>query len=157
MALRWTRSGHAASAGRLCYWAGEQGEGGGNHSSSALRLFKLLLGAPDRQHTIDQYVRTGPDWPNISSRLVPLDHFKTCGRTASDGCLFELIADPYEQTNLAATLPARFAAMLARVEALQPTVYSPVRETTASPRACEVAASQGGYWGPFLSEYDLSK
>ena len=39
--------------------------------------------------------------------------------------------------------------MLARVDALQETVYSPVRGAEAA-RACEVAAENGGYWGPFL-------
>ena len=126
--------------------------GGGEVATGGQKLYKLLLGAPDRKFTIDQYVRTGPSWPNASSRLVPLSHFKTCGRDAVSGCLFELTSDPYEQRNLAAALPQRFEAMLARMDTLQATVYSPVRGR-ASPRACKAATTRyGGYWGPFLGE-----
>ena len=124
--------------------------GGLLQANGSTQLWKLLLGAPDRQHTIDQYVRTGPEWPNATSRLIPLSHFKVCGREVSSGCLFELHSDPYERRNLASVRPSRFRAMLARVDALQATVYSPVRGAMASPRACKVAGENGGYWGPFL-------
>jgi arylsulfatase B len=121
----------------------------GVSNSSARTLYKLLLGAPDRQYTIDQYVRTGPLWPNSSSHLVPLDHFKVCGRTPAKGCLFELESDPYERTNLALSQADRFASMLARVDELQRHVYSPVRGGKDK-RACDAVSDRyDGYWGPF--------
>ena len=114
-------------------------------------LYKLLVGAPSRAHTIDQYVHTGPSWPNETSKLIPLTHLKLCGRRADIGCLFDVAADPHEQTNLAAAMPERFEAMLKRVDELQRSVYSPVRGET-DPRACEVAQENSGYWGPFLGK-----
>ena len=39
--------------------------------------------------------------------------------------------------------------MLARVDALQRTAYSPDRGT-ADPQACKQAAANGGYWGPWV-------
>ena len=56
-------------------------------------LWKLLLGAPDKLYRIDQDVRTGPSWPNSSSKLVPLAHSRTCGRAVKRGCLFEVTSD----------------------------------------------------------------
>lgn len=111
-------------------------------------LYKLVLGAADRLRQVDQYVRTGPSWPNTSSHLVPLAHFKRCDRAAEHGCLFELGGDPYELHNLAAAMPDRFNAMLGRIDELQATVYSPDRGKE-DPRACAVAKANGGYWGPF--------
>ena len=46
-------------------------------------------------------------------------------------------------------MPDLFTAMLARVDALQKTVYSPVRGTKDA-RACKDAQGEyHGYWGPF--------
>jgi arylsulfatase B len=113
-------------------------------------IFKLLVGAPDRKYTIDQYVQTGPSWPNRSSHLVPLSHFKLCARDHAHGCLFDVASDPYERYNLAESMPGLFAEMLARVDELQKGVYSPVRGKEDA-RACTAAkAKYGGYWGPFI-------
>lgn len=113
--------------------------------------WKLLLGPPDKLYTVEQYVQTGPNWPNASSHLVPLLHPKTCGREPARGCLFDVLRDPTERHNLAATNATLFLALLARVDALQQSseVYSPIRGKP-DPRACEVATSKyGGFWGPF--------
>ena len=113
--------------------------------------WKLLLGPPDKLYTVGQYVRTGPNWPNASSHLVPLLHPKTCGREPARGCLFNVLRDPTERRNLAATNATLFRALLARVDALQQSseVYSPIRGKV-DPRACEVATNKyGGFWGPF--------
>ena len=91
-----------------------------------------------------------PVWPNSSSHIIPDVHPKVCGRSPHTGCMFNVFDDPTERRNLAAAQPARFAQMLARVDALQATVYSPVRGDN-DPRACDAAISRyGGYWGPFL-------
>ena len=117
---------------------------------------KILLGAPDRFHTISQNVLTGPNWPNVTSHLVPLLHLKTCGRDPTKGCLFDIYDDPTESHNLAnvnASMRSTFLMMLARVDAMQAEstfVYSPVRGTVDK-RACEVSHEKyNGYWGPFI-------
>mmetsp|Transcript_9953 Transcript_9953/g.29567 ORF Transcript_9953/g.29567 Transcript_9953/m.29567 type:complete len:437 (-) Transcript_9953:305-1615(-) len=115
--------------------------------------YKLLVGAEDKLRTIDQYVQTGPSWPNRSSHLVPLTHWKLCGRTPRDGCLFDIFSDPTERTSLAEAQPTLFHDMLARIDELQGSVYSPVRGSKDS-RACQAAkekygTANGPYWGPF--------
>ena len=112
-------------------------------------LWKLLIGAPDRFYLIDQDVLTGPSWPNSSSHLEPDLKARTCGREAERGCLFNLLTDPYESNSVATQETDRFDRMLARVDELQTTVYSPERGTK-DPQACQVAKGRGGYWGPWI-------
>ena len=112
--------------------------------------FKLLVGAADKLHTIDQDVLTGPSWPNTSSHLMPLTHVRVCGRKPEQGCLFQLQADEYEEHSLAAQNTTLFAAMLARVDRLQEGVYSPKRGPKDK-AACTMAQTRySGYWGPWL-------
>lgn len=113
------------------------------------KLWKLLVGAKDKLYTIDQYVRTGPSWPNSSSHLVPLAHEHTCGRDAKRGCLFELNADPFELESVAETNTDLFTELLAEVDEAQTTVYSPDRGKKDK-GACDAAKSRGGWWGPWL-------
>lgn len=89
--------------------------------------YKLILGTPGKLYIIDQDTVTGPLWPNSSSHLVPTTHSRTCGRKAERGCLFDVIADPLEEHNLGEKMPGLFASMLARIDELQKTVYSPKR------------------------------
>ena len=117
---------------------------------------KMLLGAPDRLHTISQNVLTGPNWPNVTSHLVPLLHLKTCGRDPKKGCLFNIYEDPTESNNLAsanASMTRMFLQMLARVDAMQQEstfVYSPDRGNVDK-RACKESHEKyDGYWGPFV-------
>lgn len=111
---------------------------------------KLLLGPPNKGFRVLQDVITGPNWPNTSSVLLPELYGRVCGRAPENGCLFDLRADPSETTSLAASQPALFTQLLARVDELQGGVYSPVRGDAADPRACDAALARGGYWGPFL-------
>jgi len=112
--------------------------------------YKLLLGAPDKLYRISQDVRTGPSWPNSSSHLVPLLHSRVCGRKQENGCLFDVVADPFELTSIAEQASDLFTSMLARVDELQQTVYSPVRGSKDK-QACTVAEEDyKGYWGPFV-------
>jgi len=102
-------------------------------------------------HTISQNVLTGPSWPNSSSHLVPLSHYRTCGREVEHGCLFDIFADPYEINSIAQTNPDQFSKMLARMDEVQQTVYSPKRGSKEA-LACETANSKYfGYWGPWLN------
>ena len=118
---------------------------------------KLLLGAPDRLHTINQNVLTGPNWPNMTSHLVPLLHLKTCGRIPKHGCLYDVFDDPTESINLAnknASMQNLFFKLLKIIDTKQKDtkdfVYSPVRGPV-DPRACSaVEKKYAGYWGPFV-------
>eukprot|EP00929_Paragymnodinium_shiwhaense_P002626 TRINITY_DN102929_c0_g1_i1.p1 TRINITY_DN102929_c0_g1~~TRINITY_DN102929_c0_g1_i1.p1 ORF type:complete len:576 (-),score=62.06 TRINITY_DN102929_c0_g1_i1:124-1851(-) len=120
--------------------------------------YKLLVGLESPSlfgggglRTISQAVLTGPSWPNSSSHFEPLLKMRTCGRKASKGCLFDIYADPSETTSISSAEPALFQKMLARIDELQKTVYTPKRGSNDH-RACEVArASYEGYWGPFLN------
>eukprot|EP00947_MAST-08B_sp_MAST-8B-sp1_P005442 g5442.t1 len=112
--------------------------------------YKLLVGPADKLHRIAQYTQTGPSWPNKTSHLVPDSKTRLCGRKAKNGCLFELGADPTERKSLAEVMPERFNAMLARVDKLQGSVYSPDRGKT-DPAACAQATGPNkGFWGPFV-------
>lgn len=112
--------------------------------------FKLLVGAENKRQLVGQDVLTAPYWPNTSlPPLVPELHPKECGRSPESGCLFDILNDPSESHNLARELPDTFFEMLARVDALQQTVYSPVRGEV-DPLACETAIENGYYWGPFV-------
>jgi arylsulfatase B len=113
--------------------------------------WKLLIGPPDKFYTVQQYVMTSPNWPNSTSKLVPLLHPKTCGRNPKRGCLFNVFDDPSERLNHAETNQTLFLELLRRVDEIQKSteVYSPIRGKP-DPRACEDATSKyGGYWGPF--------
>ena len=82
--------------------------------------YKILLGAENKRFLVGQDVLTAPLWPNTTlPPLVPELHPKVCGRSPSTGCLFDILNDPSESTNLAARMPALFHDMLARIDELQ--------------------------------------
>ena len=66
------------------------------------------------------------------------------------GCLYDVVADPQERTELSATQPDTKKALLARLLFLiNTTAFAPNRGTM-DPRACEVGVGKyGGVWGPF--------
>lgn len=113
--------------------------------------WKLLVGAADKLHRVGQDVLTGPEWPNASSHLVPLDHSRLCGRQQKNGCLFNLISDPLETTSLAMAETQIFNSMLARIDELQKGVYSPNRGKVDKQACVEAEGKYQGYWGPFLA------
>jgi arylsulfatase I/J len=112
---------------------------------------KLLLGAENKLFLIDQdVIAGGPLYPNASSwDLFPQAHVKFCGRTAATGCLFNVTEDPSEEKNIASERKEDFDAMLARIDSLQRSVFSPDRGEDDG-RACAMGTgAYGGYWGPF--------
>ena len=111
--------------------------------------WKLLLGAENKLHRISQDVVTPALYP-AKPLIVPELIFRTCGRKVSNGCLFDIFADPTETTSLADENEDVFNAMLARIDELQGGVYSPDRGKKDK-RACKVARDEyDRYWGPFL-------
>ena len=113
--------------------------------------YKILLGAANKGFQIDQDVTTGPLFPNKTEVLLANFDPKVCNRDPLDqGCLYNIFEDPSESNNLASTMPDLFNQLLARLDEIQLTVYSPDRGRK-SPRACEAASKRGFYWGPFLA------
>ena len=113
---------------------------------------KLLLGQ------IDGGFYQGPSFPNASGwpawRTLDCGNFTSLSASGEDtgagGCLFDVFADPTEQTDLAAQRPADVAAMRARIAQLQASVYSPLRGDE-DPRACDAALGKyDGFYGPWI-------
>jgi hypothetical protein len=106
-------------------------------------LWKLLLG------DITQAFVTGPYFPNISTpSSIPSP---TLHCHASGGCLFDLITDPNESADLAATQPKVVARMRAQLEAFLPTSFNPHRGDVDR-AACDTAMNKyGGFFGPFVN------
>ena len=65
------------------------------------------------------------------------------------GCLFELISDPTEHVDVAASEGDAMQSMVARLGALQAALFTPDRGQKDD-RACEQVAANGGFYGPWL-------
>ena len=103
----------------------------------------------------------GPIYPNASSQQSdPSAHHLPC----ATGCLFDVLADPTEQSDIAAAHPGIVAAMRARLAALEPTFYSNNETGTDSPLcagkpakmpcACFLAMP-GNFWNGFFGPYQV--
>jgi hypothetical protein len=106
---------------------------------------KLILTAEG--FPIDEAVWTGPQFPNASTNASMWDTAMDC----SAGCLFNLTSDITEHHDLAAEQPMLVSAMVARIRAINATVFSPHRGAP-SPLGCQVGLDDnGGFWGPFIA------
>lgn len=70
----------------------------------------------------------------------------TCGVS---GCLFDIEADPTEQTDVAAAHPHVVSKLHAQLEAVRATLYAPDRGPVEQ-AACDAIEKYGGFWGPWL-------
>ncbi len=70
----------------------------------------------------------------------------TCGTA---GCLFDLVNDPHEATDVSAQHPQTVAQLKAMLDALRPGVYAPDRGPLEQ-AACDQITKNGGFWGPWL-------
>ena len=113
--------------------------------------YKILVG-DGPGGIIDMAGWPGPDSPNQNNtdygRLT-----QVCGRTVETGCLYNVFADPEERANIIATNQGVWTKLLARMDEVQQTVFSPSRGAT-DPRACEMALKRHGFWGPFVDQAD---
>jgi arylsulfatase I/J len=95
----------------------------------------------------------GPSYPNASSerdvRPPPLECGDPLEGTGS-GCLFNILRDPHEVVNAAASNPSIVSELRALVSEAQLGVFSPDRGPADSVRFCEQAVTNGGFVGPFL-------
>lgn len=108
---------------------------------------KIVLGYGPNS-SLSQSYWPGPVSPNGTA--PPTDQLQSCGRTPQTGCLFDVYADPGEHHNLAASMPGLYKSLLAKVEEVEKTVYSPSRGAS-DPRACDMALNNySGFWGPFV-------
>ena len=111
--------------------------------------YKILVGDGPGS-ILDMAGWPGPQWPNVSSSVDYANVTQVCGRTLETGCLYDVYADPNEHNNMIASNPAIWTKLLARMDEVNKTVFSPIRGT-ANPSACATALKNGGFWGPFLN------
>ena len=102
--------------------------------------YKIIIG------TQSQSGWCGLTWPNETSSWNPSNCKQECGTSSTTGCLFNIIEDPGEHNNLAASHPEIFNSMLANLSSIK--VFSPKRGKVA-PAACECASRNGDFWSPF--------
>jgi hypothetical protein len=95
----------------------------------------------------------GPHYPNASSPSGCPTY--DCGYPSAPspegraGCLFDIINDPTQQVDLAATRPQVVKTMYTRLLEVQSTAFSPDRGNS-DPAACAAFDSYGQFYGPFL-------
>ena len=95
---------------------------------------------------------SGPHSPNASAACTGnqvLDCGRPGARTGKQGCLFDIINDPNQHTDLADARPAEARALFARLQELNDTAFRPDRGTF-DPGACAEYVKWGGFYGPFL-------
>ena len=114
------------------------------------KLWKLLVGK------VPQAIWTGPEYPNATTATLPPSEtvFGDCSASSAGACLFSLLEDEGEHTNLAASNPDIVSRLRAKIEASNKTVFAPHRPS--SKHACEVSLQKYkdpthdfGWWGPF--------
>lgn len=89
-----------------------------------------------------------PRYPNATTNHSAERPFD-CG---SKGCLFDVISDPSEYEDLAATMPDKLRSMMATFVARNRTRFEAERMPTDA-SACEAYVAQhGGFLGPYVSE-----
>ena len=102
--------------------------------------YKILTG------NVDLAGWTGPVYPN-TTKPSGISAIENCG---DSGCLYNIIDDPEEYTNLAEKMPDVLKEMQAKLAKYQATRFAPDRGSV-SPAACETALKvYHGFWGPFV-------
>lgn len=95
---------------------------------------------------------SGPHSPNASAACTGAEVLD-CGRpgapSGKQGCLFDIISDPNQHTDLAEARPDEALALFARLQELNATAFQPDRGTFDS-GACDAYKKCGGFYCPFL-------
>ena len=111
-----------------------------SHNSLISGKYKILTG------TVPQAGWTGPQFPNNTGHGVTTK--QQCGDT---GCLYNIIDDPEERTNLARNEADILKSMQTKLANYQSSYFNPNRGSE-SPLACDAAMNKyGGFWGPYLT------
>ena len=90
----------------------------------------------------------GPEYPNGT-----VDPACNSSVLLGNGLLYDLENDPGEYASVAAGNPGPLKAIKARLAALQPTFFNPVRnggDNETRQLAAKTAVERGGFWGPFV-------
>ena len=118
-----------------------------NKTSNTYGL-KLILGS------VDPAFFQGPVYPNISSTVKP-PHL-VCGDpdgivgAKGPGCLFDIVNDPYELTDISSQYPGHVAGLRNKIKDLQKNVYNPDRGGK-DPAFCTTGYKKyGGFVGPWI-------
>lgn len=110
---------------------------------------KLIITQPGEP--IDEAIWTGPSFPNSSFPPSSTARILATSVDCSQGCLFNVTADPSEYHDLSRTLPLIVSQMRARIEELNRTTFSPHRGLPSG-AGCYVALQKwGGFWGKPLT------
>ena len=110
--------------------------------------YKIVVG-DGPGNVLDNVCWPGPESPNNTGSCNSDNRTQVCARTPETGCLFDVWKDPGEHVNLASSMPELFKSMLAEMDQVQTTVFSPERGAN-NPAACDAAKKYGGFWGPFI-------
>ena len=96
--------------------------------------------------TLTGNARGGPDYPNATTVNDPIESHKL--KCPSEGCLFNVVTDPYETTNVAVQNPSVVSMMQQVMEREKATVWSAPHGE--DPKCKEAAWSRyGGFYGPW--------
>ena len=112
-----------------------------SHGSLISGPYKILTG------TVPQAGWTGPQFPNSTHPKGGITSKEMCGET---GCLYNIIDDPEEHTNLAQKETDILETLQKKLAQYQASYFNPDRGSE-SPLACQAAMTKyGGFWGPYL-------
>ena len=143
-------SGASTTAPRTEIWLGSGGAGDTDNSHDPIVQglirsdgYKVLYG------NVIENAWTSPFYPNATTNwcdTCPLD----CGTIDAPTCLFNVLSDPTEHSNVAAQNPGIVKAMAKRLAELQAGIFAPKRGTPAIKEPCAAGAASGGFVVPFL-------
>lgn len=95
----------------------------------------------------------GPLYPNASTTVNVTQHVGWCGAPGGplgEHCLFNVLEDPTEHDDRAHVHPEIVAALAARVNELEKSLFAPARGK-AGQASCDAGNTiLGGFIGPFL-------
>eukprot|EP01047_Picozoa_sp_COSAG01_P020439 COSAG01_NODE_1163_length_11454_cov_3.546808_14_plen_219_part_00 len=129
---------------------------GGDAAYMAEGRFKLLVGKVHQSGWTGQFHpnRTQP-WDSFARNSTEhCTHPRNCWKAEEPrkgckvGCLFDVLADPEERTDLALTMPHKARQILAKMKAAEKHWFNPDCRSP-DPRACSMAR-ETGFYQPYL-------
>ena len=109
------------------------------NNAAPATLYKLLLGG------VPMATYSGPRFPNQTSSAF---NYRNIVQNCSQGCLYEVLADPTEHHEISAAHPQIVAELRTRLEAAEALAWIPERGTPMK-EACD-RTRYSGHYGPWL-------